>query len=845
MASGTVKGITIEIMGKTDGLVKSLGAVNKELNQTQKNLKTVEQALKLDPKNVDTLKQKQALLNDAIKQTQEKLKLEKQAADEAAKALEAGTITKSQYDTMTAEISKTTAELKNLEDQAKQTDAQIKDLGGSNSMASFQDALDKSASKLHEVGEKIEDVGLKLTKTASAAVTAFGAVSLKTFYDVDDALDIVAKKTGATGEALEDMKDAASDIATTIPTEFETAAAAVGEVNTKFGVTGDELQALSTEFVKFADINETDVASSVDKVQKALVAYGKDSKSAGTLLNVLNKTAQNTGVTVDKLEDGLVQNGVAFEEMGMSIYQSVNFMGKLEKSGANSETVMQGMRKALKNATKEGKDLSTALEELQDNILNGTSDMDGLTYAYDLFGKSGDQIYGALKNGSLDFKDIAHSADVLADSVNSVDKTYESLEDGSGQVKVATNNMKDALKEVGKSISESLAPIIQECSKKLKAFAKWWKNLSPEVKDVVLKIGLFIAVVGPLLVVFGKVFKAVSNLIDIFGSLAKFITGTVVPALTGELAGGLTATLAPIAAVVLAITAIIMVMKNWDEIIEVLEYAWDKLCDFILGIVKTLVNAWNDFQEFMVGLIESFVEFWTDAWEDIKQFFTDIWDAICKIASNAWDTITGIFSAIGQWFSDRFNEAYDAITGIFGALGDFFRGVWDEIVSIFTAVGTAVGDALGGAVRNVINDVLGGAIAIINGFISVLNGAIKIINKIPGVHISKIKKIDLVQLAQGGVLKKGEIGLLEGNGAEAVVPLDQNKKWINAVANQMQVSLDQVKGSSVDYRPQLDAIIAAMSNGSTIYITQQMNGQTFDRQVIQAVNRYNYRTGGR
>ena len=169
----------------------------------------------------------------------------------------------------------------------------------------------------------------------------------------------------------------------------------------------------------------------------------------------------------------------------------------------------------------------------------------------------------------------------------------------------------------------------------------------------------------------------------------------------------------------------------------------------------------------------------------------------------------------------------------------------DEIVSIFTAVGTAVGDALGGAVRNVINDVLGGAIAIINGFISVLNGAIKIINKIPGVHISKIKKIDLVQLAQGGVLKKGEIGLLEGNGAEAVVPLDQNKKWINAVANQMQVSLDQVKGSSVDYRPQLDAIIAAMSNGSTIYITQQMNGQTFDRQVIQAVNRYNYRTGGR
>ena len=126
-----------------------------------------------------------------------------------------------------------------------------------------------------------------------------------------------------------------------------------------------------------------------------------------------------------------------------------------------------------------------------------------------------------------------------------------------------------------------------------------------------------------------------------------------------------------------------------------------------------------------------------------------------------------------------------------------------------------------------------------------INGAIGIINKIPGVSISKISKIDMVQLEKGGILKKGEIGLLEGNGAEAVVPLDQNKKWIDAVANQMKVSLDQVKDGGHDYSGQLNQILALMQSGATITITQQMNGQTFDRQVIQAVNRYNYRTGGR
>lgn len=42
------------------------------------------------------------------------------------------------------------------------------------------------------------------------------------------------------------------------------------------------------------------------------------------------------------------------------------------------------------------------------------------------------------------------------------------------------------------------------------------------------------------------------------------------------------------------------------------------------------------------------------------------------------------------------------------------------------------------------------------------------------------------------MLRKGEVGLLEGTGAEAVVPLERNKYWIKAVANEMK---DQMKSS--------------------------------------------------
>ena len=843
MASGSIKGITIEILGKTDGLVKSLGSVNKSLAETQKSLKTVNQALKLDPKNVETLKTKQELLSNAIKQTEEKLKLERKAAEEAAKALEEGTISKSQYDTLNAEIAKTEGELKNLKDQAKATNDQIRDFGGSNKAKAFQDALDVTAKKLKSVGDHIADIGEKLTKTATAGVAALGGASMAAYKNVDDGLDVIVKKTGATGDALTEMEDIAKDIATTIPTSFDIAGNAVGEVNTVFGSTGDELRELSEYFIKFADINDTDVVSSVDNVQKLMEAYGVDSKNTTKVLDTLTKTSQKYGVSVDNMESALVSNQATFKELNMTLPTAVDFLGQLERSGIDSSTMLSGLSKALKNSAADGLTLDEGLAQLQDSLINAKDDTEGLQLAYDLFGKSGGTIYEQIKDGKIDFENLSGASKTLSENIGTVERTYGDMTDESDEMTMATNSAKLALAEVGKTLNETLAPYIQKVSDKLKDFAKWWKNLSPEIKDVVLKIAGFIAIAGPVLVFIGKVASGISALISVFGALSGFITGTMIPKIV-ELGGTLTASLAPIAAVVLAITAIIMVIKNWDAIVEVAKEVWKAFSEFMLNLINSIGKAFDEFWDFLAELIGEFVAFWSEAWDSICQFFSDIWDSITQIASDAWNAITGFFAGIGQWFSDRFSEAWDAITGIFGKLGEFFSGVWDDIVSIFTEVGTAVGDAVGGAVKNVINSVLSGAIGIINGFISLINGAIKIINKIPGVSIPKIKKLDVVQMEEGGVLRKGQIGFLEGNGAEAVVPLDKNKKWIDAVANSMKSSL-AMQTPQIDYRPQLNQIIAAMQNGATIVINQQMNGQTFDRQVISAINRYNYRTGGR
>jgi hypothetical protein len=54
--------------------------------------------------------------------------------------------------------------------------------------------------------------------------------------------------------------------------------------------------------------------------------------------------------------------------------------------------------------------------------------------------------------------------------------------------------------------------------------------------------------------------------------------------------------------------------------------------------------------------------------------------------------------------------------------------------------------------------------------------------------------ISLPRLARGGVLKRGQLGLLEGSGAEAVVPLENNTKWLDEIAKRLYNSIIGTSG---------------------------------------------------
>ena len=532
MAGSKIRGITIELSADATGLMDSLKNINSEIKSTGSQLKDVDRLLKLDPTNTTLLTQKTQLLQEQITNTKTKLEeLKKAQADMDANGVDKNS---EQYQALQREIIATEQELEKLEKTA-----------GSGSAA-----LAKISAVTGEVGEKMEAVGKKVS-VVSAAVTAFGVAAVKSFKDVDEGADIVIKKTGATGEAAEEMEQIYKNLAGSVMGDFTEIGNAVGEVATRFQLQGEELESTAEIFQKFAYINDTDVVTAIDNVQKAMSAFGLSAADTETLLNVMNKAGQDTGVSMDSLASNLVINATALQEMGLDAYQAAVFMAQLETSGADSSAVLTGLKKALYNATQEGKTLDEALAELEQQVLASGTSTEALNYVYDLFGsKAAPAVYQALKNGTLSFTELASSMGITEAAMNSINGTYDQTLDGTDKMTLAWKNMQLMLAELGEAIGNTLAPIMERITTAIQNVTKWFSNLDEGTKETIVTIGLIVAAIGPLLVVGGKVLKGISSITGALSSIGTTAAGPIGLAI----------------AAVAALTAGILALTNsWSE----------------------------------------------------------------------------------------------------------------------------------------------------------------------------------------------------------------------------------------------------------------------------------------
>ena len=567
-------------------------------------------------------------------------------------------------------------------------------------------------------------VGKKMTVGVTAPIMAVGAAGLAAFSEVDEAMDTIIQKTGATGDVADRLSTSFENVGSNTHLELQTVGEAIGEVNTQFGFMDKKLEDSTDYLLKYADINNTDVSQAAIYARQSIEAYELSYDDLNDVLDVTTKTSQNTGQSVDDLMKKAIDGAPQIKQLGLSFDEGVTLIGKFEQAGVDSSTMLSKMSKASVVYAKDNLSLQDGLKGTIDSILNAKDETEALRIANEVFGKGSDKMVDAIKRGTFTLDDLAK---VAKESGGAVADTFAETEDPIDAANRAMNNAKFALADVGESVQISLLPFFEMAIDALKSFKGWWDSLDQGTKNWIITLAGISAVIGPALVVIGTLMSSVTKITAGVKDLATVWSG--LGKLFGLSGGWFAVAVIAIAALV---AGLVWAYNN-------VEWFRNGVNAFFQGVSDIAVEVFN----FMGGYI-------SNIFGGIIQNFQNFFDAGKRIFTGFIDFITGIFT--GDW-----ERAWNGVVNIFG-------GIFDGIAAMAKAP-------------------FNGMIGLINAFLGGLNN-IKIPKWVPGVGGKSFSISTLPYLADGGHVLNGQaiVGeagpelLTNKNGKTTVTPLSDEEK---------------------------------------------------------------------
>lgn len=505
-----------------------------------------------------------------------------------------------------------------------------------------------------------------------------------------------------------------------------------------------------------------------------LMAYGFSADEAVNSLTMLGDASQGNAEKLTSIATG-------FARMKSSGKVTLEYLNLMIENGFNPLNQV-------------AEDTGMTMAEVYDAISNGEITFDQVEKAMKKMTSKGGQYFGLMENQS---KTMNGMLSTLSDTV---------------QMKLG-----EAFEVVNGKIVEILPNVIS-----------FIDNL--DVNDVINGLTMLIGVLGGVFAI----------LTSMRGAIALFNIITTVQQLGGlnvmlmnlsSNIGVVIATIAPvvgiIAGIIAIITAVTLAIKQlWETnegfrnvvmtaikgITDTLNNAYNTIIKPVLdNLVKILLDVWNNgikpLWDNWVAFVGAIISRMADLWNNIKpvvdwfiSVFGPVLSNIINSVANAFGSaIRTIINVAGSWLKN-ITSVVDGIIRRLNGIITFIKGVftgnwkmaWQGVVDIFGGIFST----LGGLVSAPINAVIG----LINGAIGAINSiSVDIPKWVPvfgGKHFGlSIPRIPYLE--KGGVLKKGQVGLLEGNGAEAVVPLEKNKAWIRAVTKDFVRFMPQIsKGNT-------------------------------------------------
>lgn len=321
----------------TDTILQSNGT---KLQQIENKYKSLGNQMKLQQQLTEKYKQAVTQASDAQEKAKSRLEKANKAYEEGKKNLKGNSdeLKKLKDEVTKSEKAVNTATNQYTKYNDKLNDSKTAEAKLQNEIKTTNEAMKKQSTYVAQVNEKftqlqaktkgvrdgMSTVGSAMTKGVTLPIVAGITASVAAFKEVDDGMDTVIAKTGATGDAAKDLQQIYKNVSSTMPQDFGDIGAAIGELNTRLEFTGNKLQVASIDFLKFAEVNGTDVNTSVQLVTRAMGDAGIESGNYKELLDMLTVASQKSGISIDSLATNLAKYGAPMRALGIDTKNSIS-----------------------------------------------------------------------------------------------------------------------------------------------------------------------------------------------------------------------------------------------------------------------------------------------------------------------------------------------------------------------------------------------------------------------------------------------------------------------------------------------------------------------------------------
>lgn len=836
MASGSIKGIKIQIEGDTSDLVKSLNDVDKKIKEDNASLKKLDQALKFDPTNVNLLAEKQRILADKTDLVTQKMGLLKQVQEGAYTAMENGAENSAaKMADLSAEIVMTNTSLNSLEAESAATDAALSGIG---------DSTDESANALNDLGDSAKNASGDIDDTASAA---------------DDSSDAI--------EALGQAAEVASKIAVTAFTTIATSAAAIGAAVAK-GVS--KIGSMVSDLA--------DVGDAIDKNSQKVGLSAASYQKWDYVMNI-------AGADMDSMKNGLK---TLYKQMDNAVSGNKNAIASFKELGFSTKDLQTMDREQLFEETikRLAQMPDTAERAALAQKLLGKS---GLELA-PLFNMQADEIDGLLKKteeyGMVLSDDLVKDSAAFKDSMTTLDKTFSGFKNNLvGQLLPGLTQITDGFAGLIAGVDGSDAQI----SKGIDSLTSTFDKILPQIEGIINKVIPIILPLGQKII--GTLGSAImTHLPELLTFAVNIITtlvnGLVQPDVLGQL---LTAAVNIIITLAQGLTSAVQLLVT--PAIEAIMTLVNALLDpeMITQLLTAAINI-------ILALVDGITQALPNLIPAIINAVFLIVDTLMNNAEKLLDAALTLILTLAQGILNALPQLVEKLPAIITAVVNFLTGpalpkILQAAITLFLEIVKAIPvivvellkatpqiikaliDGIGKGIEQMA--VVGGQLmmGLIRGIKEGLKGVLKIVTDSANTVVNRFKSIFKVASPSkvfaeiGNFLAEGlGIGFDDGM-TDTLSGMEKSaSKMIDSVSDVMSsgikdadfdTSFNVVKNSTVqhqiDYSSGLGKIEQAImsqaqaitgQNDKQIIIPVYIGNEKLDTLIVNGIDRYNYATGG-